>query len=242
MMRVVHEAALPICALMLVLLLLRRAMLRYRVAKRRSSSDPTQPQSTDHTQPQSTASIVCEDSKPGLIYLRWPVDAQYPEFEIEYTDVARRLAAAKQPYGLVHDLRGSDLSPMYGHLYDKVQADANEIALLGMVASCAIVLDVGPILRATISLLTHALSPVPTRVFSDSEAACAWVAGCSMHPQKTPVEDTATDGLHVVDGGFLSESNTSAPEGDGAPNAWSSFTDAISRCLPHHSCLSSIPR
>jgi len=226
-------AAMRSLTLALMLVLLSSAMLRYRRPKQSNCSNHT---SSDDCKPRCTTSIVCDDSKTGLIYLRWPSDAQYSEFAIEYDQVARKLSQAKDKFGLVHDLRGSDLSPMYGALYDKVQADANAIARLGRVASAAIVLDVGPILRATITILTHTLSPVPTRVFSDSEAACAWVTERSVHTQKA-VEDTGATGPYSLDRGCISESESPASRGRRASSACTSFSAAISRCLPRHSCF-----
>jgi len=109
----------------------------------------------------------------NVVTLRYPSEAQGETFATSYADVRLQLAAWSEPFRLVHDLRRTNLFDLK---LDDVIADAAMIGQAGMVERVAFVVDVNPILHATITL-GLVLSPVqPAQIFASDVEAQAWAA------------------------------------------------------------------
>ena len=117
------------------------------------------------------ASRLCIEDAGRMMYVRYPQECAGGEFARDYASACEDLAAATQEYGLVHDLRLSDLRTIR---VQQVLADAGAIAGLGKVSRVAIVLDCNSVVKATISLGLRLCPVQPARIFADVSEAREW--------------------------------------------------------------------
>ena len=130
-----------------------------------------------------TPSFIGVRTQGNVIALSYPADCTNKDFRREYYLLGGRLAAAENPFQLVHDLRKVNVLSL--PLRDII-ADATAIARHGKVERVAFVLDVSPVVRRAIQAGLYMCPVQPARLFTGDQDAIAWAGEGDKAPPRLP--------------------------------------------------------